>query len=361
VVHKITADGTPIRGERTVNAAQATVIRRIFTEFATGVSPKAIAHKLNAEATAGPHGGAWSPSTIHGNWRRGTGILNNELYVGRLVWNRQRFVKDPHTGKRQARMNPESARVIKDVPHLRIIDDDLWDHVKERQKETRARIGTHTKDVRSERARRPRYLLSGLLTCGVCGGGFSKISQHHYGCSTARNKGTCDNRLSLRRDVIEATVLNGLKEHLMHPELVAIFVKEFIAEFNRLAASHDRDKTRIQAELDHVTRQLTRLIEAIKSGVPGEAVKDEIAVLEARRTELMASLEAAPPPAPRLHPNIAEVYRDKVAHLVSALNDDGTRAEASEAIRALIVNGGAKRDHRGGLKRDHLAAAGLSP
>ena len=336
VVHKITADGTPIRGERTVNAAQATVIRRIFTEFATGVSPMAIAHKLNAEATAGPHGGAWSPSTIHGNWRRGTGILNNELYVGRLVWNRQRFVKDPHTGKRQARMNPESAWVIKDVPHLRIIDDDLWDRVKERQQETRARIGTHTKDVRSERARRPRYLLSGLLTCGVCGGGFSKISQHHYGCSTARNKGTCDNRLSLRRDVIEATVLNGLKEHLMHPELVAIFVKEFIAEFNRLAASHDHDKTRIQAELDHVTRQLTRLIEAIKSGVPGEAVKDEIAVLEARRTELMASLEAAPPPAPRLHPNIAEVYRDKVAHLVSALNDDGTRAEASEAIRALI-------------------------
>ena len=112
--------------------------------------------------------------------------------------------------------------------------------------------------------------------------------------------------------------------------------KEFTAEFNRLAASHDHDKTRIQAELDHVTRQLTRLIEAIKAGVPGDAVKDESAVLEARRTELMASLDAAPSPAPRLHPNIAEVYRDKVAHLVSALNDDGTRAEASEAIRALI-------------------------
>ena len=30
----------------------------------------------------------------------GTGILNNELYVGRLIWNRQRFVKDPETGHR---------------------------------------------------------------------------------------------------------------------------------------------------------------------------------------------------------------------------------------------------------------------
>ena len=28
---------------------------------------------------------------------------------------------------------------------------------------------------------------------------------------------------------------------------------------------------------------------------------------------------------------------------------------------AQLVNGGAKRDHRGGVRRDHLAAAGLSP
>jgi len=39
-------------------------------------------------------GVAWGPSTIHGNADRGTGILNNELYVGRLIWNRLRFIKD---------------------------------------------------------------------------------------------------------------------------------------------------------------------------------------------------------------------------------------------------------------------------
>ena len=43
---------------------------------------------------------AWGPSTIAGNPARGTGILNNELYIGRLVWNRLRYVKDPSTGKR---------------------------------------------------------------------------------------------------------------------------------------------------------------------------------------------------------------------------------------------------------------------
>jgi len=33
-------------------------------------------------------------------------LLNNELYIGRLVWNRLRYVKNPATGKRVSRLNP---------------------------------------------------------------------------------------------------------------------------------------------------------------------------------------------------------------------------------------------------------------
>jgi site-specific DNA recombinase len=47
-------------------------------------------------------------------------------------------------------------------------------------------------------------------------------------------------------------------------------------------------------------------------------------------------LKAAPPPTPRLHPNIAEVYRQKIASLREALNDEHTRTEAAECIRELI-------------------------
>ena len=68
------------------------------------------------------------------------------------------------------------------------------------------------------------------MRCGVCGGGFSKISAAHFGCSTARNKGTCDNLLTIRRDVLEATVLDALRHRLMDPELFALFVAEFTAE-----------------------------------------------------------------------------------------------------------------------------------
>ena len=100
-------DGTFTTGERTIDPAETAVVNRIFRDYAAGKSPRAIAAELNREGVAGPRREDWGQSTIYGNWKRGTGILNNELYVGQLVWNRQRFVKDPITAKRQARPNPK--------------------------------------------------------------------------------------------------------------------------------------------------------------------------------------------------------------------------------------------------------------
>src|SRR6266481_5226577 len=125
IIREHDARGEPIRGGRKINQAEAAVVGRIFAEFAAGKSPRAIAHRLNSERITGPHGKNWGPSTIYGNWRRGTGVLNNELYVGKLVWNRQSFIKDPATGKRQARPNPTDEWVMQDVPDLRIVSDQL--------------------------------------------------------------------------------------------------------------------------------------------------------------------------------------------------------------------------------------------
>ena len=311
-------------------------MRRIFAAFADGRSPRAIAHALNREGIPGPHGKAWGPSTICGNWRRGTGILNNDLYAGRLVWNRQRFVKDPASGRRQARMNPKDRWIVEQVPHLRIVDEELWQRVKQRQDETRLEITKDESGVRAERARRPSYLLSGLLKCGVCGGGFSKVSLNHYGCSNTRNWGTCNSLLTIRRDRVEALVLNGLRHHLMQPDCVKEFVAEYHRELNRLAANQDTQRAGFEAELARIKRSLRQLIEAIKAGVPGASVKDEIGELEQRRGELEAKLAAAPAPKLRLHPNLAELYRRKVAALADALNAENMRSDATAALRGLI-------------------------
>jgi len=182
--------------------------------------------------------------------------------------------------------------------------------------------------------RRPVYLLSGLIKCGACGGGFSKVSAQHYGCSNARNRGTCSNLLTIRRDVVEASVLSGLKTHLMHPDLVKEFVAEYHRELNRLNAAQDHAQALKKDELVRVERQIRALVDVIKDGIRTPTMKEELRALEARKVELAAAPEHAP--APRLRPKLAEIYRQKVANLQEELNRPELRAEAAEAIRSLI-------------------------
>jgi hypothetical protein len=73
--------------------------------------------------------------------------------------------------------------------------------------------------------------------------------------------------------------------------------------------------------------------------VPARTVKEKLPALAARQEQFEADLAAAPEARqPLLHPNLAEVYRRKVAVLAEALAEDAMQDEAFELIRALIDN-----------------------
>ena len=336
VVREVDATGNPVAGGRRINAAEAEIVRRILETYAAGQSPRAIAHDLNLEGIAAPSGRGWGQSTINGNVQRGTGLLNNELYIGHLVWNRLRYIKDPATGKRVSRLNPKNEWVVQDVPELRIVDQDLWNAVKERQASLAQAANRRNVPRSFWDRRRPRYLLSGLVECGACGGGYSMISNTLLGCSTARNKGTCDNRLNIRRDTLETMILHGLQHHLMDPALFKEFAEEFYREINRLRLQQSATQDVKRQELTRIEQRIRRIVDAIADGAPARALKDELLALEDRQETLQAAMREAPKPAPLIHPNLAEIYRRKVAMLHDALEDTETRAEAFEAIRALI-------------------------
>ena len=128
-----------------------------------------------------------------------------------MVWNRLRYVKNPDTGKRVSRLNPSSEWITTEVPHLRIVPDELWSFAKERQTKARRAIASTGKLAA---ANRPRYLFSGLTKCGVCGAGFILGSANRLSCFGARGQGTCSNRLTIRRNEVEARVLTALQEKL---------------------------------------------------------------------------------------------------------------------------------------------------
>jgi DNA invertase Pin-like site-specific DNA recombinase len=183
VVKTLDQRGELDRGERAIVEAEAEIVRRIFREFAAGRSPWSMAKALNDEGVPGPGGALWIDTAIRGHVKRGTGLVNNELYIGRMVWNRQRFIKDPSTGRRVARLNPASEWVVKDIPSLRIVDDELWQAVKDRQGVTSIKYANVALAVQAARStsqlnafHRPRALLSGLVFCGVCGGSYAHFS-----------------------------------------------------------------------------------------------------------------------------------------------------------------------------------------
>ena len=340
VVKQLDARGEPVRGERTINPAEAAVVRRIFRDFGSGLSPQAIVRALNAEQIVGPGGKLWSPTTLRGHIKRGTGLLNNELYIGKLVWNRQRYIKDPRTGKRVSRVNPQSEWIITDVPELRILDDALWQAVKARQEAITTQFATA---IEATRARfrlnvthRPKSLLSGLVTCGCCGGPYALRLKDRFACSNHADNKSCDNNRSISRSALEARVLDGLRDRLMAPEIAAEAVRAYVEEANRLNRAHRAAAASDQAELDKIVKAIKGLVTLVEEGQATRALIERLRGLEAQEDAIRGRVEAAPIETPDIHPNLAEIYRKKVERLAEALNHPAERDEAADAIRGLV-------------------------
>lgn len=334
VVRELDLKGEFIRGKRQPREDQAKIIRRIFAEYTSGMSPYEIARRLNHEKIPSARGGAWGVSSIVGHRQRKVGILHNELYVGRLIYNRLTMVKDPSTGKRISRENPESAWVIMDVPELRIVDQKTWDIAQV----LKNRHGGKGKKM-ARHARRPRHLLSGLVACPVCDGNMIGAGANHLICSNAHSKGTCSSSRKVNRELLEMRVVEYLQGLLAHPDAVAAYVTSYheaVARDRRTSALDERTKAK---ELTDTVSKIARLVTAIENGAAGDVkqVMARIAELESRRVELEAAQSLEPDRTVTLHPNAHTVYAARIKNLKADLSKDApTRLAASQTLRGLI-------------------------
>ncbi len=339
MVRRLNCEGELVRGEREIDPAQALIVERILREFAAGRSPRAIACDLNAEGIAGPAGKPWRDTSIRGDVRRGTGILNNELYVGVRVWNHKHSVKDPNTGKEVTRLNPESEWIRNAVPELRIVSDALWEAVKRQQQMLAERYALVKEAAQSRSAqglRRPAYLLSGLLECGTCGGTYAVVVGDRYGCVGHHRSRNCSNGRTIRREEIERRALAGIAERLVSADKIEAAVAAYAAHINR-----ENRERRIQANADRralakVDKAVAGIMAAIEDGLYQPSMKARMAELERERVEISARLAEAPQDVPDVHPGIAEIYKRKVARLTETLGDPDTLLDASSDIRSLV-------------------------
>ena len=290
---------------------------------------------LNAEGVRGPIGRDWGPSTIHGNRQRGTGILNNELYIGRLVWNRLRYVKDPDTGKRVSRLNPDSGRIVQDVAELRIIDQELWERVKARQG---ALAGTVAKCRRRARLLGPAAPALSVLRADAVRRLRRRDRQFQPALYRLRERPQqrhLRQSPTMRRDELEALVLDGLQNRLMEPARIKIFCEEYARAMNRLHVEHNARRAAKEEALAKAERDLARLVQALgRHAGLGRAGEDS----GTRGAKGCAARSPCPGRGQRirLRPNMAGYYVAQIADLRAALTESGRRSEAAEIVRELV-------------------------
>jgi len=324
-------EGKP--GELVIDEQQATVVRRIFAEYVAGRSPRAICVDLNRDGIAGPRGGHWRASALNGSRVRQNGLLQNRLYAGEVVWNRQRFIKDPSTGKRVSRPNPERDWVRVPAPHLAIVEPELF----QQAISSKARHGEQMNPVE---ARKPRHLLSGLVKCECCGASFIVVYGDRLGCASTKETGTCDNRGTIPRTEIEERVLTALATKLAAPELIAAFVKEYQAERRRLAATTRNERENRVAKLATLRRGIARLVDAIVDGTATKTMTERLQAMEAEAEQLETALASIDDDSVvTLHPGTAEKYRRMVADLqkhVAGMRSGQPAEQVIEQVRGLI-------------------------
>lgn len=341
-------------GSVQIDEDEAIIVRRIFREYAAGKSPLKIAAGLNADLIPSPAKGTkrrtsghWKQNTINGNRPRGTGILNNELYTGRRIWNRLRYSKDPFTSRRVSRLNDPSKWIIHDVPDLAIVDQDLWDAVKERQ-------GTLTKERKDNGAdgtlastrdnRRRKYLLSGLVKCGLCkgtltvAGGNPEGGKRRYYCANAREKGAaiCQGMPGILQTDVEELTLSGLRRGLMQKAAFAAFK----ADFERLLQASSKT---VSEELKLRDRKIAEhevikanLLRAVETGEISGVIISRLNEVDEELAQMKTQRAAATPHPVELPDNLPALYKAYVDDLASTLSEGSVVDRAATELRELI-------------------------
>ena len=265
-------------------------MKKIFNRYVAGLSPRAIAAELNAQNVSGPRGGGWNASTINGNAARGNGVLHNKLYRGTIVWGSQRWTKSRETGARRAQaaksFGTGDQRCAAPVHRQRGTLGEGSAPARLRGAGSAATLGGQSST---------RSLLSGLVRCGSCGaptvasGAQRRLVWFHR---RERGPAVCPEGRSVLAALLEARVVTAVKGLLLDPAVVEEAVREHQALTGKRRRRALGERQGLEKELAEVKRRAIRLVDQVADGeLSGAAVKDRLAQVERRRTELEIQLQ----------------------------------------------------------------------
>jgi site-specific DNA recombinase len=323
------------RTEYRVNERQAKIVSEMFTMRAEGAGLRSIAKTLNGRGIPSPRAGkrgtgSWAPTVVRT-------MLHNERYRGVIIYGRKKKTYKKGTKVRVLRDPSEIIRV--DAPHLRIIPDELWESVQATFRKN------ERKPWRGKNGRRPKYMLSQLARCALCGGPIhaknGKATQTPikvYLCGYYQDRAACSNSLRRPVDDVNAKCVAWLKDRLLREEVVL----DILAEVRHRVAEQTTDAGseigQLEEQVTALRREITNLAEAValtKGGVTALAEKltarqERLATAEARLQLLKAAPEVLSLEVRRLEAGV----RKRIDSLHEFLDRD--TEEARKIIESLL-------------------------
>ena len=236
-------------GTMVINPEQAVIVKRIYSDFISGLSPKAIAKRLTEDGVPTPGGQAkWYEGTVRS-------ILKNEKYKGCALL--QKTYTPDFLTKKAVRNHGEVPQYYVEDSHPAIIDPAQFQLVQ---------------DIFAERAKDPKHsgatIFSGKIRCGCCGGWYgSKV--WHSNDKYRKVIWQCNAKF---KDKTRCKT-----PHLMEDEIKAAFV----GMLNRLITDREFYLTELRNILDSLggTEELERKSRLLEQQltVDAKAVNDLIA------------------------------------------------------------------------------------
>jgi site-specific DNA recombinase len=276
-----------------------------------------------------------------------TKLLGNPKYVGKWSWGRMKNVRDPGTGIKTQEERPvhETEKWDRDMPHLRIIDDETFAAAQVLLRENAVRHahrhgddGQFNGNQEGSAAANPRHILSGLIKCGHCGRTFHVTGAYNkYLFCPGYGKGVCPCQTTLNRQLAESLILAEVSKRILENpawlEAVLESTRAAWAEQQRTLPNELRDTENRLAE---VNRRISRLVDSVETADHADPdLQTRLSERRADRRELEDQLVRLRAGANKLpvEPTAAWVH-EKLNNLQAVLTG-GTPA-AAFALRDLV-------------------------
>lgn len=234
-----------------IDEPAATIIRRIFNEYAVGESARRIAERLNEEGLDSPRFyhyakmGRVNPLSKEKNYWNSTTVnqlMKNQVYIGHMVQGKRQVVS--FKTKRRSSIDQEDWIVVENT-HEPIISRDIWGRVQRRFEQR----GHHEQRVRRTGE---LSLFSGILRCADCG---TKLAYSDrklkdsvigiYKCNqyTCKGKTACTPHY-IQENVLTSFVINDIR---LHAQLAAAERERIARQLSRAMSQNENATARQMA------------------------------------------------------------------------------------------------------------------